>query len=186
MRRRARSGEAASASSGGSLAADGPGRSGAREGDSIAESLDRLDPVLLRKRWRSAMGRSASASLSRQLMIRILLWRGQVDRAGDIDARTRAILAAALAGDEPTQSAAVSAAPRPGSVLVRQHGGAMHRVMVLEEGFGWSGQTYASLSSVAQAITGTNWNGRRFFGLDKEPRGDRNARSGASSLARTG
>jgi hypothetical protein len=37
--------------------------------------------------------------------------------------------------------------------------------MVLEDGFAWNGKTYGSLSSVAKAITGTNWNGQRFFGL---------------------
>ena len=39
--------------------------------------------------------------------------------------------------------------------------------MVLEEGYAWGGKTFASLSAVAKAITGTNWNGQRFFGLDK-------------------
>lgn len=56
---------------------------------------------------------------------------------------------------------------RPGTVLVREHAGALHRVMVLKEGFAWNGQTYPSLSRVARAITGTSWNGPRFFGLDK-------------------
>jgi hypothetical protein len=32
-------------------------------------------------------------------------------------------------------------------------------------GFVWNGQTYDSLSKVAFAITGTKWNGPRFFGL---------------------
>jgi hypothetical protein len=37
--------------------------------------------------------------------------------------------------------------------------------MVLEEGFTWNGGSYKSLSKVARAITGTRWNGPRFFGL---------------------
>ena len=37
--------------------------------------------------------------------------------------------------------------------------------MVLEEGYAWNGSAYASLSTVALAITGTKWNGYRFFGL---------------------
>jgi hypothetical protein len=32
-------------------------------------------------------------------------------------------------------------------------------------GFLWSGQSYRSLSGIARAITGTNWNGPRFFGM---------------------
>jgi hypothetical protein len=41
----------------------------------------------------------------------------------------------------------------------------MQRVAVLAEGFAWDGNTYPSLSQVALAITGTRWNGPRFFGL---------------------
>ena len=37
--------------------------------------------------------------------------------------------------------------------------------MILEEGFAWNGQTFSSLSQIAKAMTGTNWNGHRFFGL---------------------
>jgi Protein of unknown function (DUF2924) len=38
-------------------------------------------------------------------------------------------------------------------------------VMVVDDGFALNGKTYDSLSKVAFAITGTNWNGPRFFGL---------------------
>ena len=45
----------------------------------------------------------------------------------------------------------------------------MHQVTVLADGFAWSGNTYPSLSKVAFAITGSRWNGPRFFGLrDKQ------------------
>jgi hypothetical protein len=37
--------------------------------------------------------------------------------------------------------------------------------MALDDGFVWNGTTYRSLSQVARAITGTRWNGRRFFGV---------------------
>ena len=37
--------------------------------------------------------------------------------------------------------------------------------MVLDEGFAWNGKTYGSLSQIAKAMTGTSWNGHRFFGL---------------------
>ena len=38
-------------------------------------------------------------------------------------------------------------------------------VMVVPDGFAWNGEIYASLSAVAQSITGTKWNGHRFFGV---------------------
>ena len=54
---------------------------------------------------------------------------------------------------------------KPGAILTREWNGRDHRVMVVNEGFAWNGETYDSLSDVAFAITGTKWNGPRFFGL---------------------
>jgi hypothetical protein len=39
---------------------------------------------------------------------------------------------------------------------------------VLDNGFAWEGRIYRSLSEVAKAITGTQWNGPRFFGLRQQ------------------
>lgn len=54
-----------------------------------------------------------------------------------------------------------------GTILTRAFKGVEHRVEVLATGFRYGEQTYRSLSAVARAITGTNWNGRLFFGLKK-------------------
>jgi hypothetical protein len=69
----------------------------------------------------------------------------------------------------------MGAAVRSGTILMREWNGQMHRVAVLADGFAWNGKTYPSLSQVAHAITGTRWNGPRFFGLrDKSlPRSSR-------------
>ncbi len=48
---------------------------------------------------------------------------------------------------------------------MREWQGRLEQVMVLEEGFAWQGRSFTSLSAVAKAITGTSWNGHRFFGL---------------------
>jgi hypothetical protein len=55
--------------------------------------------------------------------------------------------------------------PRTGTILVREWQGATHHVTIVNHGFVWNGETYRSLSSIAQAITGTKWNGPRFFGM---------------------
>ena len=57
----------------------------------------------------------------------------------------------------------------PGTVLRREWDGVLHEVRVESHGFVWQGQRYASLSRVARMITGTNWNGPRFFGLRQKP-----------------
>jgi hypothetical protein len=54
---------------------------------------------------------------------------------------------------------------KAGALLVREWNGRLERVMILEEGFAWNGQTFGSLSQIAKAMTGTTWNGHRFFGL---------------------
>ena len=65
--------------------------------------------------------------------------------------------------------------------------------MILEEGFAWKGQTFTSLSQVAKAMTGTNWNGHRFFGLRQgkttvahEARERRKGRAGVPATASDG
>lgn len=51
--------------------------------------------------------------------------------------------------------------------------GAEHVITVLKDGFDWQGRRYKSLSSIARDITGTRWNGYRFFGLRDIKRGER-------------
>ena len=57
--------------------------------------------------------------------------------------------------------------PAIGSTVVRVHQGVEHRVTVLDDGFEYSGQRYASLSEIARLINGTRWNGFLFFGLQR-------------------
>ena len=137
--------------------------------DRLQADLDRLagiDLAGLNTRWRRVFGRSAPAGLSRALLHRALAYRIQANALGDLEGETLR----ALARMAPGQGGAVIPLPdrrgsRPGTLLVREWQGQMHSVMVLEQGFAWAGQTYPSLSEVARAITGTKWNGPRFFGL---------------------
>ena len=63
--------------------------------------------------------------------------------------------------------------PIPGTRLLREWDGAEHSVTVLRDGFDWQGRKFKSLSAVARAITGTQWNGYRFFGLREAGRDPR-------------
>jgi len=54
---------------------------------------------------------------------------------------------------------------KPGSELVRVWNEQTHRVTVLAKGFAYQGEIFASLSEIANRITGTRWNGPKFFGL---------------------
>jgi hypothetical protein len=73
------------------------------------------------------------------------------------------------AGKRAVNAGRLIADVRPGTILAREWNGRMHRVAVLADGFAWNGKTYPSLSKIAQAITGTRWNGPRFFGLRDNP-----------------
>lgn len=55
--------------------------------------------------------------------------------------------------------------PKIGSVIKRRYKSVEHEVTVLDGVFHYRGQTFESLSAVAQLITGTRWNGYRFFNL---------------------
>jgi hypothetical protein len=140
------------------------------------EALERLDLDLLRRRWRSRMGRSAPSGLSCGLLLRMLAYQLQIARVGDLDRATRAVLGEAnqdksrplaKATNENARTAD-SVALRPGTVLEREFGGVLHRVAVTKHGCSWNGRHFLSLSEAARAITGTRWNGPRFFGLRAE------------------
>jgi hypothetical protein len=137
--------------------------------DAEIARLRDLDVSELRSRWHAVWGRAAPPHLPRHLLFRLLAYRLQADRWGDLDAESRRLLDRSDSPEHAGQSAVavsrLSAELRPGTVLGREWNGRMHRVMVLAEGFAWNGKTYSSLSQVAFALTGTHWNGPRFFGL---------------------
>lgn len=159
------------------LPADGNGRDDARS-DPVSRQLAdlaTLDLETLRQRWRRTFRKSAPPGLTRHLLIRILAYRIQVAAYGDLSRETKKILEAIARDGEASGGKGEVPPPPPlrsllpGAILSREHDGVLHRVTVLEKGFAWNGSTYPSLSKVAHAITGTNWNGPRFFGL-RDPR----------------
>jgi hypothetical protein len=152
--------------------------------DEISHLRD-LDLKGLRARWQSVLQRPAPDHLPRHLLFAIIAYRIQADLFGDLDQETRQLLDRTGAKES---GAAMSARLisfdqkrtelTPGTVLVREWDRRSQRVMVMSDGFAWNGQTYDSLSKVAFAITGTNWNGPRFFGLrNKEDRSAMDVRS---------
>ena len=132
----------------------------------------------LRSRWQGVFQRPAPAHLTQHLLFAVIAYRIQAERFGDLDHATRQVLDGISTKETGSALSARLASfdqkrtkLTPGTVLVREWDRQSQRVMVLADGFAWNGQTYDSLSKVAFAITGTRWNGPRFFGLrDKEDR----------------
>jgi len=134
-----------------------------------------LDVGELRARWHTVFRRRAPPHLPRHLLFRILAYRLQADRLGQLDNESRRLLDRIGSGSAERIGRLVADLnlPRtelpPGTLLTREWDGHLQRVMVLADGFSWNGETYRSLSKVAFAMTGTRWSGPRFFGLDQPP-----------------
>ncbi len=155
--------------------------------DQQLDKLSTLDLQDLRVRWRKLL-RTQPPQLPRPLLLRLLAYRLQARAYGDLNRETVRYLnriARERARRHTEQGRQKAKAPppippvptssrlKPGTLLAREFNGIMHRVTVTQEGFVWQGSSYSSLSEIARLITGTRWNGPRFFGLrDKLDRGD--------------
>lgn len=127
---------------------------------SVAAEVATLLPMNLRELrsvWRRHYGEPPSHR-SANLLRRVLAWRIQADTFGGLDAETRRLILAPAPSKVRPQA-------QPGTRLAREWAGCRYEVVVQEEGVIYDGQTFDSLSEVARHITGTRWNGPRFFGL---------------------
>ena len=134
-------------------------------------SIAAADAPELRRLWEARWGSPPPPTLSARLMRLALAWEVQVTvQGGEPQAvrrqwqavmrrRTDGLGAVAAVG-----GLAPPAAPK-GTRLLKSWGGEMHEVIVQDDGVLWNGRTYASLSAVARAMTGTPRNGPKFFGL---------------------
>ena len=131
-------------------------------------AIERLGLPELRAEWRRLYRKPPPHRLSRDLLIRGVAYKIQEAVHGGL---SRPTLRRLKILSEQGSSGAGSkierqAAFKPGTKLLREWNGTTHEVQVLANGFEWRGQTYASLSKIAKAITGAHWSGPRFFGLN--------------------
>jgi Protein of unknown function (DUF2924) len=139
--------------------------------EAVEAEVDRIRSLgcdELRSLWHATFRAAPPPGFTKDLVARFLCWHIQEQTFGGLDPQTAKHLASLARGDKSPANH-----PRrlkPGTLLVREYQGERHTVTVVANGFVWREATYASLSTIARAITGTNWNGPRFFGLriDKE------------------
>ena len=133
--------------------------------EAIAAEIDRLTELPLKglkTAWAAEFGRPPPKGLWPELMLRMLTWRIQEKAFGGHDKATLRLLKGfeqKRPGDQRAQRL------KAGTVLVREFGGTRHTVTIVPEGFVWKERTYPSLTAIARIITGSSWNGPRFFGL---------------------
>jgi hypothetical protein len=139
--------------------------------------LPDLSLLELRHRWKTLFGHPAPKSLRRNFLARAVAYQMQVEVYGGLTVATkrrlREIVNAVRNGD--ANAVLGSSRVKTGTQMIRQWQNTTHTVTALVEGFEWDGRTYKSLSAVANAITGTNWNGFAFFGIKRAPSGNKNA-----------
>jgi hypothetical protein len=127
----------------------------------------------LKELWASLFATSAPNNSRAFLEVRIAS-RIQELSYGGLSRDTRRMLdmlADEVEGKLVRKSMAVDARnPMPGTKLLREWNGVEHMVTMLSDGYEWNSRKYKSLSAVAKAITGTDWNGFRFFGLRDKSR----------------
>jgi len=109
----------------------------------------------LREEWERRYG-AAPRLRSPELLRRILAWRIQAAAEGGLDRVTRRL----LTGDAGPEDLMAE-----GTVITREWKGIRHEIEVADGGYLYEGRRWKSLSHVAREITGTRWNGPRFFGL---------------------
>ena len=148
---------------------------------SLADKLNGLaamPPAALRAEWRR-LYREPAPGLSPDLLVRGVAWRLQERQHGGLSpALERELAKLAAQGTSRSQPSTPAATNlRPGTRLVRSWNGETYNVLVSDDGYRFNNQSYTSLSSIAQAITGAKWSGPRFFGLKGAPpaKGGRNA-----------
>jgi Protein of unknown function (DUF2924) len=139
----------------------------------ILDDLERQDFRGLCMLWRNHLGGKPPTQLPTWLFVRLMAYHLQVVAFGDLEKSTRRLI------ENKSRASGVPAPPfdrrapqfldgialKPGALLVREWQGRLERVTVLEQGFSWNGKNFDSLSKIAKAMTGTKWNGHRFFGL---------------------
>ena len=129
---------------------------------SVAE-LEAMDRAALSAAWTQVFGSPVPKRLSSPFLRRYLAFATQAAERGGLPKGFVGKLQKAARDDR----GALSPALKPGGRLIREWNGVTHAVDVVEGGFLWKGQRYASLSPIARAITGARWSGPRFFGLTR-------------------
>lgn len=136
----------------------------------LEAELERLPttPIAdLRIRYRELFRAEPPKAFGPDLLRRCIACRIQEHAYGGLSKETRRLLDRLVKEywARPNGKITLPRHIKSGSVIVREWQGVTHRVMVLEDGFAWQGKTWSSLSEIARDITGTRWNGPRFFGL---------------------
>lgn len=131
--------------------------------------LKKLTTAQLRKKWGEIHNHPAPEYLTKSYLIKEIIWQSkygmlpvhvkkQIDKLVEQYAKTKSIDSKTI---KKLQKFNVTAGTR----FIREFKGKKYEVTALDKGFSYNGKTYKSLSAIANEITGTRWNGKKFFGI---------------------
>jgi hypothetical protein len=138
--------------------------------------LEQADLPTLRSQWLALFGNPAPRRIHHKMLLKAVAWKLQVNALGDVSPgtlrRMRTVAAEltarrlkARAEGKSDVQLRLAPGPRTGTRLIRVWHGDTHVVEVTASGYEYQSKVYRSLSTIAQRITGTKWNGPLFFGL---------------------
>jgi hypothetical protein len=128
--------------------------------------LESMSAPGLRRLWQDLMDSSPAIGLRRELLIPILAHKLQEKVYGGLKPSTRTHLRRLAASFAADKSAPLTRESRfkPGTRLIREWRGETHEVTIHASGYEYRGKEFATLSEIANLITGTRWSGPLFFG----------------------
>jgi Protein of unknown function (DUF2924) len=127
------------------------------------EHIRSLPIDAIRALWRQTFKSQPPVALGKDMLGRMIAYHVQEKALGGLSRTSLRLLDNFERGRPAIET--IHRRLKPGTVLVREYQGELHSVVVASDGFVWRAETYASLSTIARLVTGTNWNGPKFFGL---------------------
>lgn len=147
-----------------------PGVNGRSVDPDVEAALDKLGSLpiaILRVRYRELLRSEPPSAFGPDLLRRSIAQHIQERAYGGLSREAKKLLVQLVRSMAAGKAGRLEVPQRikPGSELVRVWNEQTHRVTVLAKGFAYQGEVFTSLSEIANRITGTRWNGPKFFGL---------------------
>lgn len=133
-----------------------------------AENVDfnTLSRQELEQRYLQIFGCQAPKGYTKSYLIKEIVWQKEYSALPlDLQCRINSL----VNEYEKTKSVNIKKVKKfgvtVGTKFIREYKGEKYEVIAIENGFKYKGKTYKTLSAVANVITGTHWNGKKFFGV---------------------
>ena len=129
--------------------------------------LNELSKDELATQWRKYFKKDAPVNVRRQFLEKHIQWQQNVKLNGGLNTKARNQLNRLVnqlrngIDLKPANNLII----KSGTKLLREYKGVKHEVIVNEDTFLYQGRAFKSLSQIARHITGTQWNGKVFFGV---------------------